>query len=248
MHVETVPHRFVLVAPDRLFREALAARLTAAGMEVARTTWDIHDVPKDMLSRPGTILIVHVMEDDDVVFGMMKDVKSANPGIKVVVISRSGSAAIVAASLEIGVSTVLDENVSFDSFLKYLHFVGLSEQAVPISMVSAVIKSFQPYLNAASRTRGLPVALTPREKVILAYLTEGASNKHIARYLGIADSTVKVNVKSILRKINAANRTQAAVWGLQHDVRGTLVRDGTQVCGRSCERGTHDSDTQQPAV
>ncbi len=58
------------------------------------------------------------------------------------------------------------------------------------------------------------LCLSSRETDILSCLTNGISNKHIARKFGIAESTVKIHVKSILRKINVQNRTQAAIWAL----------------------------------
>jgi two-component system nitrate/nitrite response regulator NarL len=45
---------------------------------------------------------------------------------------------------------------------------------------------------------------------------QGASNKMIARQLGLAEATDKVHIKSILRKVKAGNRTQAAMWAQQH--------------------------------
>jgi two-component system, NarL family, nitrate/nitrite response regulator NarL len=63
---------------------------------------------------------------------------------------------------------------------------------------------------------GSPV-LSDREKQILRCLVRGQSNKVIARELGIAETTVKVHIKSVLRKLRAANRTQAAIWALNHD-------------------------------
>jgi len=58
--------------------------------------------------------------------------------------------------------------------------------------------------------------LSTRESQILHCLTDGASNKVIARKLDVAEATVKVHVKTILRKIGAANRTQAAMWAAAH--------------------------------
>jgi DNA-binding CsgD family transcriptional regulator len=55
--------------------------------------------------------------------------------------------------------------------------------------------------------------LSNREKMILTQLMQGASNKHIARELNIAEATVKVHVKNLLGKIRVDNRTQAAMWG-----------------------------------
>ena len=58
--------------------------------------------------------------------------------------------------------------------------------------------------------------LSTREAEILHCLTEGAPNKIIARKLDVAEATVKVHIKAILRKIGAANRTQAAMWATTH--------------------------------
>jgi two-component system nitrate/nitrite response regulator NarL len=58
--------------------------------------------------------------------------------------------------------------------------------------------------------------LSPREKLILLCIIEGDSNKSIARKMDIAEATVKVHVKAILRKIRVQNRTQAAIWGINN--------------------------------
>ena len=57
-------------------------------------------------------------------------------------------------------------------------------------------------------------AFSPREAAILQYLRKGEPNKRIARELSLTESTVKVYLKSILRKIGVNNRTQAAVWAM----------------------------------
>jgi two-component system nitrate/nitrite response regulator NarL len=49
-------------------------------------------------------------------------------------------------------------------------------------------------------------------------LLDGASNKQIAYELKISDGTVKVHVKAILKKIHVQNRTQAAIWALNHGI------------------------------
>lgn len=69
----------------------------------------------------------------------------------------------------------------------------------------------------AQRPAGLPAgissaAFSTRERDILAALTEGLPNKIIARRYDIAEATVKVHVKHILRKLNMNNRTQVAIW------------------------------------
>jgi two-component system nitrate/nitrite response regulator NarL len=61
--------------------------------------------------------------------------------------------------------------------------------------------------------------LSSREYEILTYLAQGKSNKLIARVCHISEATVKVHLKAILRKTNTHNRTQAAIWAIEHGLR-----------------------------
>jgi two-component system nitrate/nitrite response regulator NarL len=71
--------------------------------------------------------------------------------------------------------------------------------------------------SAAPAASGAPLAeLTPREHEILQHLAEGLSNKMIARALNITDGTVKLHVKSILRKLGVHSRVEAAVIAVKH--------------------------------
>jgi two-component system nitrate/nitrite response regulator NarL len=65
--------------------------------------------------------------------------------------------------------------------------------------------------------------LTPRELEILCHISEGKSNKVIAKELGISDGTVKLHVKSILRKLNVSSRVDAAVIAVEERL---CLRDG----------------------
>ena len=61
-------------------------------------------------------------------------------------------------------------------------------------------------------------SLTPREHEILCHLSEGQSNKVIARHLDISDGTVKLHVKAILRKLGVHSRVEAAVMAVEKGV------------------------------
>jgi len=60
--------------------------------------------------------------------------------------------------------------------------------------------------------------LDPRERDILRGIARGASNKEIARELGIAETTVKIHVQHVLRKLGFSSRVQAAVAAAAHDL------------------------------
>lgn len=71
-------------------------------------------------------------------------------------------------------------------------------------------------IDPDTKTSASDVSLTDRETEILDCLAEGMNNKNIARKLGISDTTVKVHIKNILRKLNLTSRLEAAVWRHQN--------------------------------
>ena len=76
--------------------------------------------------------------------------------------------------------------------------------------------------------------LSPRESQVLTSLAQGKSNKLIARVCQISEATVKVHLKAILRKTQARNRTQAAIWAIEHGFRaGSSGNNGAGVAGNS---------------
>jgi len=61
--------------------------------------------------------------------------------------------------------------------------------------------------------------LSPREREILSHIARGDSNKEIAQLLNLADSTVKIHVQNIFKKLNITSRVQAAVYAIDHGFR-----------------------------
>jgi two-component system, NarL family, nitrate/nitrite response regulator NarL len=101
-------------------------------------------------------------------------------------------------------------------------------------MATGTIKSV-PLQETSEAANGDPtsmrngLSLSDRECQILRCLVRGDPNKVIARELSIAEATVKVHVKGLLRKLRAANRTQAAVWAHNHG----LTTNGIEVLAAS---------------
>jgi len=93
------------------------------------------------------------------------------------------------------------------------------ESVFPVGLAKSLVADLAPS-PARPSPEDVLSNLTPREHSILECLTEGASNKVIARKLGVSDATVKVNIKTLLRKINVSNRTQAATWAVQQGIGG----------------------------
>jgi two-component system nitrate/nitrite response regulator NarL len=123
---------------------------------------------------------------------------------------------------------------SRELLLKILDFLPLAQPVVVLlsgattaSPPKALACSEQPdgaRINGHSATsvpgngRGTGTPLfSPREQQILRQLAQGNSNKEIARLFCITESTVKVHLKALLRKIGARNRTQAAIWAVARE-------------------------------
>ena len=91
----------------------------------------------------------------------------------------------------------------------------LGQKVMPTELAAALINGaagVQPVNGKSVESYGL----SERELEILRCLVNGDANKVIANRLDITEATVKVHMKSLLRKIKAGNRTQAAIWALNH--------------------------------
>ena len=122
---------------------------------------------------------------------------------------------------------------------------GAVDQAMPITI--AVPQHFQLERGEASSSnvgvgdtrfaslRGTLPTLSERETQILNGLVKGHANKVIARMCDITEATVKVHMKSILRKIRVGNRTQAAIWALENGYPGDAIRDREMKSGSNVQ-------------
>jgi DNA-binding NarL/FixJ family response regulator len=81
------------------------------------------------------------------------------------------------------------------------------DEPEPVTMAAPIVLPLPDPMPAPAHVR-----LSPREKAILYGLMDGCSNKVIARKLNVAEATIKVHVKAVLRKLRMNNRTQAAIW------------------------------------
>lgn len=95
--------------------------------------------------------------------------------------------------------------------------VGEASNVVPFTPPPSVSNGAKvPAVPDTSGERSNTPSLSEREGQILRFLVKGYSNKAIARELKIAETTVKVHVKGLMRKVRAANRTQVAIWAMNH--------------------------------
>jgi two-component system nitrate/nitrite response regulator NarL len=119
-------------------------------------------------------------------------------------------------SLRLGAQGYLLKDMDPDDLVNALDDVVSGETIVAPDLTKVLAKVFQKGGPESSKvTHSLHNILTTRELEVLRHITKGQSNKVIARNLGITDGTVKLHVKSILRKLDVHSRVEAAVMAVE---------------------------------
>ena len=131
----------------------------------------------------------------------------------------------LAGALRAGASGYLLKTIDGDDLSAAIIRAMAGHSVVAPEMTGKLIAAFRAAASEADAApkRDTPPAapalaevLSPREQDILREIARGASNKEIARTLGIAETTVKIHVQHILRKLDLSSRVQAAVWATEH--------------------------------
>ena len=201
----------LLVEPNGLFREGLKRILAETAYRPAMSGASFDEVQPLLEAGNGTpLLIVDAVQDFVATCEQVRTFKERRPSIRVVMLVDQYDLEQMLAAIEAGVAAYLVKSTSHEALVKTLDLVMLGETIFPVTVFTQLRET------ATAPNPGNARGLTERETAILECLTEGASNKVIARKLDIAEATVKVHVKTILRKLQAKNRTQAAMWASTH--------------------------------
>ena len=154
----------------------------------------------------------------------IKLLKAQYPNAKIVVVADNFDINFVRLGIEAGVDGLCLTTSNREVLINLLELVMSGEKIVPgalvLSMLGEMTSNTKPDRNSVTAAPLLHDAgihrLSPREAEILRSLMRGEPNKVIAKRLDVAEATVKVHIKAILRKVGAANRTQAAMWATEH--------------------------------
>ncbi|SCY03296.1 LuxR C-terminal-related transcriptional regulator [Microvirga guangxiensis] len=164
---------------------------------------------------------------------IVRELKAQYANARVVILADGFDLEGMKLSLQAGADGYCLATTGCEALIKYLDLVMLGEVVLPSSaFLNAVLPADEAVeIRRESATIAMSSAqgerspegkdsvirtLSSREAEILHCLMEGAPNKVIARKLEVAEATVKVHIKAILRKIRVANRTQAAMWAVSH--------------------------------
>ncbi len=145
------------------------------------------------------------------------------PGVKVLMLTVSEDERDLSAALRRGACGYLLKTIEGDALSQAIRRAVRGESVVAQEMTGKLVAAYRDAAApqpAPAPTRAAPASrldlLSPREQEILRGIARGQANKEIARALGIAETTVKIHVQHILRKLEVSSRVHAAVIASEH--------------------------------
>jgi two-component system nitrate/nitrite response regulator NarL len=210
--MNTIP--IVLIDPNKLFRQGLKALLAGGDLRIVGECSTPREAQSLANPEAGVRLVLCDPTAGAGVQETVGELRSIFPGAQVVMLTGTMDPQAMISAIQAGVDGCLVKDISPDALVQSLRLVLMGEKVFPTELAALLVSGrFQGSEAAVPASRK---GLSPREVEILQRLVDGDSNKMIANRLGITEATVKVHLKSLLRKISASNRTQAAIWALNN--------------------------------
>ena len=214
--------RILLVDDHKLFRRGLAALLRGEpDFDIVGEAADgAEGIKQAVALKPDVILLdLHMpgISGVDALAGLRELV----PDSRVLMLTVSEDGADLLAALRAGAGGYLLKNIDGEFLTASIRRAARGESVVSGEMMEKLVEGVREPVEAAE-AGGLAL-LSPRERELLSHIAAGASNKEIARALGVAESTVKIHVQHILRKLNLSSRVQVAVFAAENGVAARLA-------------------------
>jgi two-component system, NarL family, nitrate/nitrite response regulator NarL len=219
----SAPVRILVVDDHTLFRRGLTALLGRdPALQVVGDAADAGEAQRRAAElQPDLILLDNHLPGVNGV-DALPALRQAAPGARVLMLTVSEDEADLAAALRAGASGYLLKTIEGDALVTAIQRVMRGASVVAEEMTGKLVAAYRgaasapPESEAASAPPSPIEQLSPRERDILRGIARGASNKEIARDLGIAETTVKIHVQHVLRKLGLSSRVQAAVAATAH--------------------------------
>jgi DNA-binding NarL/FixJ family response regulator len=141
----------------------------------------------------------------------MKAIAETAPGAPLIVMSDLDDATEVHTGFQRGARGYLPAGLPFSQALAAIRFVCDGGTYIPACVLAAASAGQRASLTRPTDENGNPIQFSPRQLQVLERLKQGKQNKIIAYELGMCESTVKVHIRIIMRKLNARNRTQVVL-------------------------------------
>ena len=198
----------ILIADDHdLLKDTLVLFLQGEG-NIETVTASDFDGAISMVDTKGPFDLVMLDYNMPGMNGLegLKKALAYNGGQTVALMSGIATCAVAEEALALGAAGFVPKTLSAKSLVNAVRFMAMGEQYAPIDFMTQ---------EEEAAPNPLAEKLSRRELQVLEGLSQGKSNKEIARDLDLQEPTIKLHVKTLYRKIGAGNRTQAALIAKQ---------------------------------
>ena len=195
----------ILIADDHdLLRETLSMFLASEG-SIDTALASTLDAALDLIQSEEKFDLIMLDYNMPGMAGLngLKRAMEASGGSPVALMSGIASRSVAEEALSFGAAGFVPKTLAAKTLVNAVRFMAMGEKYAPIDFMTADDPTVAP--------NPLAQKLSRRELQVLEGLSKGKSNKEIARDLDLQEPTIKLHVKTLYRKIGAANRTQAAV-------------------------------------
>jgi DNA-binding NarL/FixJ family response regulator len=201
--------RFIAVIESRTFvREVIRRSMQPAfslPVVTCSTAWELE--PR-LCNASAQLVILSLMDaSEEACVRALKVLAELVPSVPIVVIAPSDEANLARTALGHGAKGYIPCTMGFDMAVEAVRFVLVGGTYVPMNCLLATDQLGLPKPPDSGRSR----IVTTREFAVIGAIRQGKPNKVIAHELKIAESTVKVHVCNVMRKLKAKNRTEVAV-------------------------------------
>jgi len=209
-----------IVNQNEIEGEGLRHILVGDAFEVVGVFKRFSELPPEDSENSEDQIVLVCSPADEATLEICRAIDEDHAGVKIVMMAHESDSSMIARAFRAGVDGYISMSTSCASLIAMIQLVALGEKVVPASVVFELACSDTAFRLHEHDGKMGDVNFSVREIDILRGLIRGEPNKIISRKLAITEATVKVHVKSILRKLNVVNRTQAAIWALGRGISG----------------------------
>jgi DNA-binding NarL/FixJ family response regulator len=202
----------VLVADDHeVVRRGLGCLFTDSDVSIVGEASSGEEAVEQTRTHKPDVVVLDIRMPGMDGLDTLEKIKTEFPETRVVMLSTYDNPTYVARAVALGASDYVLKGSSREQILQAITRAAAGEPAAPESMLYRIRGSMTRRREGNDQEN----PLTNRELQVLRHVALGLSNREIGRSLTISIETVKEHVQNILRKIDVADRTQAAVWAVK---------------------------------
>lgn len=210
--------KVLLIDDHTLFRTGIGALLQGHDIQLAAAVGTGEEGIQLATELAPDIVLLDLRMPEMDGLQILIELKKQQPNLPVVMLTTSEDERDLLAALKSGAQGYLLKDMEPEELVSSLTRALQGEVIVAPSMTPLLARVAQGEILRNHQRDDLQSLLTPREYEILSHLAEGQSNKVIGKELNISDGTVKLHVKSILRKLNVHSRVEAAVIAVERGI------------------------------